>query len=325
MAKPTFSRVRSMRKRTWLVSVVFIVSLAFYVLVGVSIGKEINILDFLVIATMQVIVHGVYFPDGSLFGEKDATFSSNRDAYNDKANRVNDEACFGELREYCKVEWERRKHEYVMSELNAIGITEKEFAEIKKLPAADIRKLKEFETQGKKFFFSRHKRKKLVRLVFSPIPVKPNNPSAIMGATSEDNGKPIHDTSKRYNAQQYVKRIVMSFVVGFVFAYIAITQKDGITLMDVAKFIYIITSLVMVAVFAFSAGEKSTKVYKNHFYLDLCGFLDEFFEWKKNLEKYDKNMLKQLTTVEAYDIIGTENDGNKSVASNDAPKNTDTV
>lgn len=73
----------------------------------------------------------------------------------------------------------------------------------------------------------------------------------------------------------------MSFIVGFIFAYIAITQKDGITIMDIAKFVYIFASLVMVAVFAFSSGEKSTKFYKNHFYIDLCGFLDEFFEWKK--------------------------------------------
>lgn len=154
MSKPTFSRVRSMRKRTWLVSGVLVVSLAFYVLVSVNVGKEINILDFLVLATMQVIVHGVYFPDGALFGEKDATFTTNKNAYNDKAYRVNEEACFGELREYCKIEWERRKHEYVISELNAIGITEKEFCEIKKLSAAEIKKLKEFETQGKKFFLA---------------------------------------------------------------------------------------------------------------------------------------------------------------------------
>lgn len=322
MSKPTFSRVRSMRKRTWLVSGVLVVSLAFYVLVSVSVGKKINILDFLVLATMQVIVHGVYFPDGALFGEKDATFTTNKNAYNDKAYRVNEEACFGELREYCKIEWERRKHEYVLSELNAIGITEKEFCEIKKLSAAEIKKLKEFETQGKKFFFSRHKRKRLIRLIFSPIPVKPNNPSAIMGATSADNGKPIHDTSKRYNVQQYTKRIIMSFIVGFIFAYIAITQKDGITIMDIAKFVYIFASLVMVAVFAFSSGEKSTKFYKNHFYIDLCGFLDEFFEWKKNMKNIDKISVKELTTAEAYGIIGTENDGSQSVANSDEQKNT---
>ena len=40
------------------------------------------------------------------------------------------------------------------------------------------------------------------------------------------------------------------------------------------------------------------------------------------MKNIDKISVKELTTVEAYGIIGTENDGSQSVANSDEQKNT---
>ena len=42
----------------------------------------------------------------------------------------------------------------------------------------------------------------------------------------------------------------------------------------------------------------------------------------KNVKNIDKISVKELTTAEAYGIIGTENDGSQSVANSNEQKNT---
>lgn len=289
------SRIVTIRIRTWTLTLAIIVSLVFYLLVNVTTKQAINWIDFLLLCSVQIIAHSLYFPDGDLFGQKDTAFISNKNAYNEKATDINQNKEIAQLRKYCKYEFEQRKQRYILNVLGEIGITEEEYEQLKQKTEKEIKEMKTFETKeivdgeekGRLIVFSKHKKKLLSNLLFKPLPIEENHPETIMSAVENDGNKAIKDGSISYKAHSYIRKVLMAVVVGGIFAYIGYTVKDGFGLAELVSICMYLTSLFTTAVMAFTSGETCSKVHKSHFYLDLANFIDGFNEWNSRQPKIE--------------------------------------
>ena len=291
--RATKQRVETIRLRTWTLTLAILISLALYLLVNVTTKQSINWIDFMLLCTMQIIVHSLYFPDGDLFGQKDTAFINNKSAYNEKASEINEKKEIANLRKYCNYEFEERKQRYIQNQCGLIGITLEELDVLKQKSEKDILKLESFETKeivngeekSRLIFFSKHKRKILYNLIFKPLPVEKNYPETIMSAVENNGNKAIKDGSISYKAQSYIRKILTAVVVGGIFAYIGYTLRDGFGFAQVVQICMYITTLFTTAVMAFTSGETCSKVHKSHFYLDLANFIDGFNEWNSKTNK----------------------------------------
>lgn len=275
-------RVLVVRARTWTLTIAILVSLALYIAVNVTTRQSISWIDFFLLSVMQILVHGMYFPDGDLFGQKDGAYISNKQAYNSKASEINEKGQIENLREYCDFEFEQRRHHYLLNQCALIGITADELEVIKgKYTEAEIKKLKKFENEKTSHCvpFSKHKRKMLYNLIFKPLPVQKNHPETIMSAVESDGRMAVHDTSVGYKVQSYLKKIFSAVVIGGVFAYIGYTLRDGFGFAQIVQICMYLTTMFSTAVTAFTSGETCSKVYKSRFYLELSNFIDGFNEW----------------------------------------------
>ena len=285
--KGVHDRLSSVRTRTWSITLSLIVMLIFFYIMNVTTKQAMSWIDFLMLSFVQVVAHSIYFPDGEIFGTKDETFTNNKNNYNDKANKINQEKKHERLRTYCDVDFEERKKRYVLNQLAIIGISFEEFKQLKSKPAEEIKTIKRFETteiiDGEKIpktiQFGRKKRKILCDLIFKPLPVERNHMETIMSAVENDGTHAIKDTSVAYKRRNYLSKFLKAVLVGGILAYVAYTARDGIGLAEITAIIMCIGSLFITATLAFSAGEQCTRVYKNRFYLELGNFIDEFAEW----------------------------------------------
>jgi hypothetical protein len=295
-ASATKNRITTIRIRTWTLTLAIVVALIFYLIVNVTTKQGINWIDFLLLCSMQIITHSLYFPDGDLFGQKDTAFISNKTAYNDKATEINQNKEIAQLRKYCKWEYKERKERYILNVLGEIGITTEELEILKQKSEKEIKELEFFETKeiidgeekGRMIVFSKHKRKLLYNLLFKPLPIEENHPETIMSAVENNGNKAIRDGSIAYKTHSYIRKILMAIVVGGIFAYIGYTLRDGFGWAEIVSICMYLTTLFTTAVMAFTSGETCSKVHKSHFYLDLANFIDGFNEWNsKNKEKND--------------------------------------
>lgn len=285
------TRLVSVRLRTWTLTLAIVITLVFYFLVNVATRQTINWVDFVLLTALQIVTHSTYFPDGEIFGQKDSSFIENKKSYNEKANTINEKGNFAKLREYCKYEYEQRKTAYVLNECGFIGITLSELHELSQKSEKEIKKLKTCETKEnvngelktRIIFLSKSKRKHLYNLLFKPLPVEQNHPETIMSAVENNGNKAIRDGSIAFKAQSYIKKILVAVVIGGIFAYIGYTIRDGVGFAQIVSIAMNLTTLFTTAVMAFSSGETCSKVYKNHFYIELSNFIDGFNEW---VEKY---------------------------------------
>lgn len=284
----TKARLVSVRLRTWTLTLAIVVTLIFYFLVNVVTRQEINWIEFVLLCILQMVMHSMYFPDGEIFGQKDKSFIDNRKAYNDKANNINTNGEFSKLRQYCKYEYEQRKHIYITKECSFIGITENELESLKQKTEKEIKKMKVYETseivngeeKSRIIFLSKTKRKHLFNLLFEPLPVEENYPETIMSAVENNGNRRIKDGSIAFKAQSYIRKILTAVVIGGIFAYIGYTMRDGFGFEQIVSIMMYLTTLFTTAVMAFTSGETCSRVYKNHFYVDLANFIDGFNEWK---------------------------------------------
>ena len=291
--KATKQRIETIRLRTWTLTLAILISLALYILVNVTTRQSLNIVDFVLLCTMQIIVHSLYFPDGDLFGQKDTAFISNKTAYNNKASEVNEKKEISNLRKYCDHEFEERKERYIQTQCGLIGITIEELNILKEKTEKEIKKLDKFEAKeiinGKErsrlIFFSKKKRKILYDLIFKPIPVEKNHPETIMSAVENNGNKAIRDGSISYKTRSYIRKILTAVIVGGIFGYIGYALRDGFGFAQVVQISMYITTLFTTAVMAFTSGETCSKVHKSHFYLDLANFIDGFNEWNSKRDK----------------------------------------
>ena len=279
------SGTHTIRVRTWTLSVAIIGAIVLYFLVQVGFDSEVNLVDLLFLSTIQVVVHFLYFPDGDLFGQKAPVYVSNKNTYNDKATEITENGRVGKLREYCVVEYNRRRQLYIATVCGHIGIEVKDYERLMQLPQEEVKHLKSVETAGKTIYLTKKRRKWLYDLIFEPLPVETNDPETILSATEERFGAAVNDESVHYRKNQNVKRVIQSFVVGTALAYIGYTSRDGITLAVIVKTVVNLVSVFTTAVMSFSRGETCSSVYRNRFYVKLSNFIDGFNEWRKQEEE----------------------------------------
>lgn len=279
------SGTHAIRVRTLTLSVAIIGAIVLYFLVQVGFDSEVNLVDLLFLSTIQVVVHFLYFPDGDLFGQKAPVYVSNKKTYNDKATEITENGRVGKLREYCVVEYNRRRQLYIATVCGHIGIEVKDYERLMQLPQEEVKHLKSVETAGKTIYLTKKRRKWLYDLIFEPLPVETNDPETILSATEECFGAAVNDESVHYRKNQNVKRVVQSFVVGTALAYIGYTSRDGITLAVIVKTVVNLVSVFTTAVMSFSRGETCSSVYRNRFYVKLSNFIDGFNEWRKQEEE----------------------------------------
>ena len=285
------SRTATIRLRTWTLTLAIIVALCFYLLVNVGFNAGLNPIDFCLIVVLQVILYCLYFPEGELFGQKSTTFIANKKTYNEKATMINQKHLIGSLREYCKIEYERRKKEYITNECGHLGITPEELELLRSKTPKEIDKLETWEVQcfdkegnadgSKLIIFDKGKRRRLSKLLFKELPVEENHAETILSAVENHGNHAIKDQSIPYKTRSYIKKFLIALVVGGIFAYIGYTLRDGIGLPEIVSIISYICTMFTTAVMAFTSGEKCSKVYKNNFYVELYNFIDGFFEWVK--------------------------------------------
>lgn len=280
-------RVSTLRIRTYVMTISILVCLIFWLFVNITTKEAINWVDFVLLCIVQILIYTSYFPDGELFGATNPSFINNKKTYNDKATLINSQQQIGLLREYCKVDYERRLKTYIETECGAMGITLDELEELKKLDEKQVKELKSYtfsygteeKPDDKIVRFGKRKRKKLYNLIFKPIPVEENHPETIMSAIENDGRKAIRDTSVTYKTKSYIGKVIKAITIGGVLAYIGFTARNGIGVAEIARICVYLTTIIVNAVVAYSAGETCTKVYKNRFYIDLANFIDGFNEW----------------------------------------------
>lgn len=286
----TKQRLVSIRLRTWTLTLAIVITLIFYFLVNVVTRQSINWIDFVLLCILQFVIHSLYFPDGEVYGQKDKAYIDNKKSYNDKANDLNAQGEFAQLRKYCKYEYEERKKTYIANQCGRIGITEKEYEELRQKSEEDIKALKCYEVKeivngeekSKIFFLSKHKRKLLYNLIFKPLPVEENHAETIMSAVENNGNKAIRDTSVAFKTFSYIRKAFTAIVIGGIFAYIGYKLRDGFGFEQIVSILMYLTTLFTTAVMAFSSGETCSKVHKSRFYVDLANFIDGFNEWNKN-------------------------------------------
>lgn len=286
-------RFETVRLRTWALTGSIIIALIFYFVVTVSTKQTINWVDFVLLCIMQFVAHSTYFPDGDLFGQKDSAYIRNKSAYNEKAEKINNEHKINRLRAYCKYEYEKRKERYIENQCGILGITideleelkQKEPEEVKKMTTYSVKTLINGEEREKIVRFTKHKRKMLYALCFKPLPIEENYPETIMSAVENDGNSAIKDTSKSYKVMAYVSKIFKAIIIGGIFAYIGYTARDGFGWAEVVQIAMYLTTLLTTSVTSFSSGEVCSKVHKSHFYLDLSNFIDSFREWEQETYK----------------------------------------
>lgn len=281
------NRTLTVRFRAWLVTGIVIAGLVAYTFIVPSWGGSPDYIVLGIIGILQIVMHIVYFAEGENFGSRDKACISNKNAYNEKASKINEDAKVLELREYCEYDFEKRKQEYIKVELGAIGITEKEFSVLRQKTQKEILHMKSFEFEGRLYHFTKVAVNRLYKLIFLPLPIKPNTPELILNAVENTKGQYIVDKSKAQKAGALTFRVMRAVPVAIFLAYIGYEMKDGVDFGDVVRIFTYFASIVIVAVSAFIKGETNTKVYKNEFYIQLSTFIDGFNEWlnRKTLQE----------------------------------------
>lgn len=285
------TRTATIRLRTWTLTLAIIVALCFYLFVNVVFTNALNMVDFIIIVVLQLVLYSLYFPDGENFGQKDKSYLLNKQTYNLKATMVNQKHLIGRLREYCKIDFEQRKEEYIANECGYIGITTEELNKLRDKTPKQIMKLETWEVEcvdkngqpdGSKFLvFNKAKRRRLKKLLFHELPVEENHVETILSAVENLGHKAIRDESISFKKKSYITKFLKAVVIGGVLGYIGYTLRGGVGLAEIAQIATYICTMFTTAVMAFSSGEKCQKVFKNNFYVQLFNFLDGFFEWAK--------------------------------------------
>lgn len=306
------------RVRTITLTILVVFCLALYLLVQTYFKEEISWIDFIILTTVTIITHFAYFPDGELNGQRDPRYISNNKAYNDKAEIINAKRQIFNLNEYCKVDFETRKRTYIETHCGYLEITPEILEYFRDNYSVKDLKTREYlytnENEDKKYFLSKYKRKTLYKLLFKELPIGYNYPDTILSAKETDSSKAIVDESRKFKYITNTTRIITALMIGLILAYIGLSKKDGFTIADLAKMVMYLTSMVSTAVFSYSAGEKSMKIFKTDFYIALSNFIERFFVWlleDKNIDittyTYVKPIKQEQKLIETEEHLQIEN------------------
>lgn len=308
------------RVRTITLTILVVFCLALYLLVQTYFKDEISWIDFIILTTVTIIMHFAYYPDGELKGQQDERYIKNNVAYNVKAELINAKRQIFNLNEYCKVDFDTRKRSYIETHCGYLEITPEILEYFRdNYSQKDIKKREYLyinAKQDKKYFLSKYKRKTLNKLLFKQLPVGYNYPDTILSAKETDSSKAIRDESKRFKYITNTTKVITALLIGLVLAYIGLTKKDNFTLADLAKMVMYLTSMVSTAVFSYSSGEKSIKIFKTDFYIALSNFIERFFVWLLEVKRIDidtyvyvKPKEEEQKLIETEEHLQIETDG----------------
>lgn len=284
------SRVSSIRFRAIMLTAAIIAGLILYIFVNLVTKNAMSWVDFCLLVVLQYLVYITYFPEGELFGMKDEKYQTNYVAYNEKATNINEEHKINKLREFCKVDYQRRIKTYIQNECGALDLTLEELEQLKKEKEETIKKMKSYSFKtydkegkltGEKIVnFSKHKRKRIYNLIFKPLPIEENHAETIMSAVENNGFKAIKNGAKTFKERSLIGKALQVILTAVVIAYIGYEARNGVGIEEVFRmFIYLFTILAN-ATTAYTTGETCTKVYKTRFYVELSNFIDEFREWE---------------------------------------------
>lgn len=298
------------RIRTITLTMLVIAVLSLYLLVQTYFRDEISWIDFIILTVVTIIIHFVYFPDGELNGQRDARYIANNQAYNNKAELINTKRQIFNLNEYCKVDFDTRKKSYIETNCGYLEITPEILDYFRDTYSHKDIKRNEYlyidAKEEKKYFLSKYKRKVLIKLLFKELPIGYNFPDTILSAKETDSSRAIVDESKRFKYITNTTKIITAIIIGLVLAYIGLSKKDGFTIADLAKMLMYLTSIVSTAVFSYSAGEKSMKIFKTDFYIALCNFIERFFVWLLEDKHIDINTYTYVKQEEENEPLQIE-------------------
>jgi len=318
-------RAGGVRFRAWSLSLIIVVALIFYLLVNVVFNQTINIVDIVIITLLQFAAMTIWFPEGVRWGERNKIFQANRKAYNRRATIVALHQKTSKLREFCVIDFEERKQKFIEKTLGRIGIDVAEFELLRRMekhhfeikrrtlwqvlkgipkPKAEAVEI----AKGQTILLNDVQKAVLYRLIFKEIKIEKNNPDTIMSGLEIDEAHAIKNAEATYKRKVFVLRIIQSFVIGIVLAYIGYTLRDGIGLVEIVRIISYVLALLFAIVLAFTQGEESIKTHKNSFMLQLVNFLDRFFEYAELAAVNDAPPVEKKITVNNED---TEKQGDE--------------
>lgn len=293
------------RIRTIILTIVLIASLVFYFLVSTFFKEKLNWIDFIMLASIQIITHFLYYPDGELNGELDVIYTKNKNGYNDKANNITENRHVKLLEEFTKVDFTTRQKTYIETQMGHIGLDYNDYVYLKDHVDQLNLKAKALEINGRLIVLKHYNKKILKKLLFKKLPVELNSVITILSANENAVEQKIKDKSKVYTFAMHAKKIIFATVIGAFLAYIGYTKKDSFGIEDFVMMTIDLTSIVATAVLSYSSGERATKVYKCEFYVDLSLFLDKFAEWLIREKQIDIN--KPYESVDKKEDIDYNN------------------
>lgn len=283
------NRVGAVRLRAIVLTIGIVFGLILYIFVNLITKQAMSWTDFCLLVVLQYLVYVTYFPEGENYGMKDAKYIRNYKAYNAKASQINKMHRINKLREFCKVDYQRRRKAYIETECGMLDITLEELEQLKKEDEKTIKTMKTYsfktydekgEITGEKLVkFSKHKRKRIYALIFKPLPVEENHAETIMSAVENNGMKAIRNEAPAFKTTNFILKAFQVVLTAVILAYIGYQSRDGIGLEEVFRmFVYLFT-IVANATTAYTTGEACTKVYRNRFHVKLVNFIDEFNEW----------------------------------------------
>lgn len=285
------------RVPTLIFTVLMVMTLGIYFLVSVSMGSNLDVPNFLLLGTMEVVTYYLYFPDGQLKGQNDVRFVNNKQIYNAKASKVNAKRQIKNLQEYCIVEYKDRIKEYIETELGYCDLDWNDYLYMKEnLRPSDLIIKSEITINGRSIYLDKTKHKRLTNLLFRDLPVRANNSRTILSAVESNSIAAIRDKSKKDKTLTQIRMVFKVLSIALFSGYMLITNKDGISLTTIAMFLMDLFAIVTIAVTSYVQGENNQKIHKANFYMDLSIFIDNFYEWLL----YAKNINIDTYTPESY-------------------------
>ena len=315
-------RARGVRFRALLLAAMFAMSLIFYLFLNVALNERINVIDIAIMFVIQWVVSTVWFPEGVEFGKRDKAFVKNREAYNAKANRIITLQKTGQLREFCKVDFEERKRLYIEKMLSIADVTLSEYEILKTKPIEEFQKKGLFIDlgNGREILLNAKQKRILKKLIFKDLGIEKNNPDTIMSGVEIKEQCAIRNAESVYKKRVFVIRLVQSTIGAIILAYIGYQLREGLDFaVFVRAFIYFTTFIATIVV-SFVQGEESIKTHKNTFLMQLTNFIDRFFEYaevaaltpvRTEEVKDDSNNVDSSTN---NDIVAAERDGTNKEA-----------
>ena len=300
-------RAGAVRARTWVLTIVVAVVLVFYLLMQSFAKDSMNVLDFIIITLAGILTHFAYFPDGELFGEKDKEYANNKTAYNKKATLVNKTHTYKYMREYCEVEYEERRTTYINETLSEIGIIESEYEWFKQQQYEFVKKNTNFEIPTNDgsvlVVLAKGKKRKLMDLLYEPLPIEKNDPTTIMSAIERKKERKLTNKGKTFKEVAYISKILMTFVIGLALAYTGLKIREGLGVEQIALISMFVATVILTAITSFSSGEICTRVFKKQWYIDLSLFLDGFNEWLFAQKLLTNEQLSDIMTTTKDDTL----------------------